>query len=83
MTDPFLEAVRNVPHDPRCDSLMRFMVGDCATQFGRCDCDRDARIAKGLASAIDATDVYYGPFAGDRSLEELTLPAFTDAAREG
>ena len=51
----FIEAVRAVEHAPTCQTITEgFCSGDFSGEFASppCDCDRDERIAKGIAGAL-------------------------------
>ena len=50
MTNPFLDAVKAVPHHEACPSFP--LAGAPGQGMGFCNCDRDERIAKGLLEAL-------------------------------
>ena len=66
--DPFLAAVKAVPHREDCITL----------ELGwSCSCDREERIAKGLRAAVS----YDTGETRAKEIQEYILAAFTEAAR--
>lgn len=83
MSDSFAErcaaAVAAVEHSEKCQS--RFGLGashpHLAAYIGACDCDRDARIGRGLVAAL----VYMNEDEPTERHERAALAAFAEAAK--
>ena len=50
--NPFLDAVRAVPHRDDCWAEGSYCEADGTSGYLYCNCDRDERIARGIKAAI-------------------------------
>jgi len=76
-----------VEHDARCDSLYPVAMGpgpDSPDRYGRCDCTRNARIAKGFEAALaeygaEVADIFSDGLVA--TANNAALKAFVEASR--
>lgn len=75
MSAAWEDAVKAVAHADGCPYFFSLAASHphFAAYVGRCTCDRDARIAKGIKAALDA--------AMDEDYTRQALAAFKEAAR--
>lgn len=79
----FAEAIAAVPHDATCETVLPrenspAPNGSAIYSYGPCDCDRDARIAKGVEGVVIACVPEPWPSAEQTA---AALAAFVGASR--